>query len=173
MALLAKQGWRLIQNPDTLVGSFLEANIGRKPYYAWRSIWNSNKLLQEGVIWRVGDGANVRIWDDLRLPNPRAHAACSPVNILGRNAKVSELMDVHTNWWNITLVKEVFNEEEASMICNLGLNPLRGKDRLAWEHSKNGMFTVRSAYHLAVERFGKEEGICSTVHQKQALWKQI
>ena len=45
LALLAKQGWRLLQQPNTLVatifrekyysqGIFLEASLGRKPSYA-------------------------------------------------------------------------------------------------------------------------------------------
>ncbi|KAL5553514.1 hypothetical protein UlMin_040915 [Ulmus minor] len=49
-ALLAKQGWRLIHSPDSLVGkvlkacyfpncSFLEAKIGGNPSFSWRSIW--------------------------------------------------------------------------------------------------------------------------------------
>jgi hypothetical protein len=145
-------------------GCFLEANIGRKPSYAWRSIWNSNKLLKEGLIWRVGDGTNICIWDDPWLPKPKAPATRSPMIVLTRDAKVNGLMDVHTNWWNIPLVQEVFNEEEASMICNMGVYPQRGRDRLVWEHTKNGFFIVRSAYHLAMERFGTIEASCSTVY---------
>jgi hypothetical protein len=48
-ALLAKQGWRLIQNPDSLVamvlkekyfpnGSFLDSQLSKRPSYVWRSI---------------------------------------------------------------------------------------------------------------------------------------
>ena len=154
-------------------GFFLEANLGRKPSYAWRSIWNLKKLLKEGLIWRVGDGTNIRIWEDPWIPKPRAQDALSPVNVLTKDAKVNELMDVHTNWWNIPLVKEAFNEEKASMICNLGVNPQQGRDRLAWEHTKNEVYTVKSAYHLTMERFGIVKASCSMVHQKQELWKQI
>lgn len=48
-ALVAKQGWRIIQAPDSIVAnilkaryfkhsSFLEVNLGSKPSYVWRSI---------------------------------------------------------------------------------------------------------------------------------------
>lgn len=56
---------------------------------------------------------------------------------------------------------EVFNVEEAKMICSMGVCPRRGRDMVAWKGTKNGLFAIRSAYHLAVERFEKEEGSCS------------
>lgn len=40
---------------------------------------------------------------------------------------------------------------------------------MAWEGTKNGVFTIRSAYHLALERFEKEEGCCSNNHLAQSL----
>jgi hypothetical protein len=60
IALLAKQGWGLLFNSDSLVSkvlkekyypnsTFLESNLGRRPSYAWRSIWTAKKLLQEGM----------------------------------------------------------------------------------------------------------------------------
>lgn len=66
-ALLAKQCWRLVQYPASLVhsilqckcfpnGSFLEANLGRNPSFIWRSFCSARTLLQEGLRWRVGDG---------------------------------------------------------------------------------------------------------------------
>jgi hypothetical protein len=56
IALLAKQGWRLIQKPDSLAArvlkekyfpkkSFLEASLGHKPSYVWRRIWMAKLLL--------------------------------------------------------------------------------------------------------------------------------
>jgi hypothetical protein len=184
LAMLAKQGWRLIRNPESLVArimkakyylnsNFLEAKIGRNPSYAWRSIWNSKKLLKEGLIWRVGDGTQIKIWEDPWIPQPRAHPARSPINILDSQATVSELLDVDTNWWNMALVKDIFDEEEARMICGLSVCPRRGSDILAWEHTKNGVFTVRSAYHLAMERAEEREASYSEYQVSRRMWKRI
>jgi hypothetical protein len=58
LALLAKQGWRILQNPDSLVArvfkekyfpseSFMQATLGNSPSYAWRSIFNARRFLKE------------------------------------------------------------------------------------------------------------------------------
>ena len=59
-ALLAKQGCRLVKNPQSLVArvlqvkyfsnsTFMQAKIGPRPFFLWRSIWESRKLLQLGI----------------------------------------------------------------------------------------------------------------------------
>ena len=58
--LLAKQGWRLMENPNSLVArvlkakyfpnsSFLQAKLGSSPSFLWRSILEGKKLLQMGI----------------------------------------------------------------------------------------------------------------------------
>jgi len=72
MAMLAKLGWRLIQNPESLCAKILRAKYYRegqvlnaKPRtgmsYTWRSILRGLELLKKGVIWRVGNGDSIRI----------------------------------------------------------------------------------------------------------------
>jgi hypothetical protein len=97
VALLAQQGWRLIQNPDSLVariikekyhpnGTFMVASLSRKPSYVWRSIWNAKSLLAEGMMWRVGNGRSIKIWGDKWLPSLMTYAIQSPVHLLDCNA---------------------------------------------------------------------------------------
>jgi hypothetical protein len=75
LALLAKQGWRLIQDPNSLLGtilrdkyflrsSFQKATLGYNPSYVWRSILKALMVLDNGLIWRVGNGEKIRIWGD-------------------------------------------------------------------------------------------------------------
>ncbi|XP_059442083.1 uncharacterized mitochondrial protein AtMg00310-like [Corylus avellana] len=69
-ALLAKQSWRLWKEPESLVvkimkakyypdGSILDAKVGAKPSFAWRSIHSSCDVLKEDLFWRIGNGATV------------------------------------------------------------------------------------------------------------------
>lgn len=59
-ALLAKQAWKILQNPRCLCsrfmksryfdqGDFLSSQVGKKPYFAWRSILFGRDLLKTGL----------------------------------------------------------------------------------------------------------------------------
>lgn len=61
LALLGKQGWRLLSNAHSLAShiykekyfpnsNFLEVKLGHNPSYIWRS------LLEDGARWKVGSG---------------------------------------------------------------------------------------------------------------------
>ncbi|XP_073049440.1 uncharacterized protein [Primulina eburnea] len=79
-ALLAKQLWCLIRNPESLVGrvlkgryfrhgSVLKAGLGSNPSYIWRSLVWSKYLLQKGILWRVGDGKSIKIFEEKWIPS--------------------------------------------------------------------------------------------------------
>ncbi|XP_028082512.1 uncharacterized protein LOC114283840 [Camellia sinensis] len=63
-AMLAKQGWRLMSSPDSLLAKilkakyyptaiFFQAGVGSNPSFTWRGIINARPLLEAGV--RTGD----------------------------------------------------------------------------------------------------------------------
>ncbi|CAN1247314.1 Uncharacterized mitochondrial protein AtMg00310 [Linum grandiflorum] len=72
IALLAKQLWKLYQRPESLIAwmlkakyhkhsTVLEAEIGYRPSFIWRSLLGVHDLLWKGLRWRVGDGCSVKI----------------------------------------------------------------------------------------------------------------
>jgi ribonuclease HI len=105
---------------------------------------------------------------------PSSFAIQSPIRILDREATVNDLIDEETRWWNIPLIQEVFLKDEASIICNMPICPGRQRDRLAWVGTKNGDYSVKSAYHLANDMGEVEKGSCSdsmpTAHQWKMVW---
>lgn len=79
LSLLARQGWRIIQNPSSLIArilkavyfpntSFLEALMGSHPSQIWRSILEGREVLVQGIVRRIGDGRTTEIWGHNWLP---------------------------------------------------------------------------------------------------------
>jgi hypothetical protein len=97
LAMLAKQGWRILHHPNSLVArimqakcysnaTYLEAHLGRRPSNAWRSILHARAVLEEGLIWRVGNGERISVWRDKWLPIPSTFKVQSSVNLLSDDA---------------------------------------------------------------------------------------
>lgn len=74
LAMLGKQGWKLLTNLDAIVTrvfkakyfpkvDFLRTAIGHNPSFVWRSIWSSRILLEEGYRWTIGDGSCINVWN--------------------------------------------------------------------------------------------------------------
>ena len=72
LSLLAKQGWQLLQNQNTLFhqvfkakyfehSTFLRAELGNQPSFAWKSIMAAKEIVVEGARWNIGNGSKVRI----------------------------------------------------------------------------------------------------------------
>ena len=72
LAPLAKQGWRIQQNPSSLIHRvfkakyfmgipFKEAQLGNRPSYAWRSIMVAKDIIVKNSTWTIGNGKRVHI----------------------------------------------------------------------------------------------------------------
>jgi len=168
-ALLAKQGWRLCQNPSSLLGSilkatyflnssFLEASLGKRPSYAWRSIFLARNLLKQGLVWRVGNGASIKIWGDRWIPTPISFSVQSlPMSQLV-NSWVDALIVKESKSWNVPLIQAIFNPKEVRVITLIPLSPNLPLDRLIWLGTTNEIFSVKSAYHLCLEILERDRG---------------
>ncbi|XP_074377352.1 putative mitochondrial protein AtMg00310 [Apium graveolens] len=79
VAMLAKQGWRLINGDNSLVtrlmkakyypnNEFIDATLGSNPSYVWRSILQPQHVIKQGCRRRIGDGEDTNIWKVPWLP---------------------------------------------------------------------------------------------------------
>jgi hypothetical protein len=129
-ALLAKQCWRIVQNPDSLAvviikekyfarGDFMKANLGSKPSFAWQSLLVGKELLEAGTIWGIGDGNSVAIWADRWIPRPFTFSVATPCNTLPPSALVKELISGNPPDWNRGLIQSIFLEDEVDLFCNI------------------------------------------------------
>jgi hypothetical protein len=98
--------------------NFLRYELGQKPSYAWRSIWQAKDLLKAGLVWLVGNGY-IKIWEDKWIPSPPLFAVQLPLPRLDREARVKDRIDKDTRRWNMQLVMEIFTtyEVEKFVLC--------------------------------------------------------
>jgi len=92
----------------------------------------------------------VKIWEDPWLPRGTTRKPVTPRRscLLTR---VSELIDPTTSEWDEKLICDIFWPEAAAEILRIPIN-VNMEDWPAWHFDAKGVFSVKSAYKLAVEK---------------------
>ncbi|XP_048499407.1 putative ribonuclease H protein At1g65750 isoform X2 [Beta vulgaris subsp. vulgaris] len=156
-ALLGRQAWRLVREPNALFArvmkakyyskcDFLDAPLGCSSSYSWSSIWSSKALLKEGVVWRVGNGTCIKIWDDPWVVDESGRYIASERNDAYNT--VNELIDFDSMEWRVEVLETLFVERDVRCILSTPLSLLPMKDELTWAFTKDGCYSVKTAYML-------------------------
>jgi hypothetical protein len=132
LALLARQGWRFIQNPSTLSArvlkavyfpdvEFLHADLGPHPSQVWRAILEGREVLRQGLIRRIGTGQHTNAWDDNWLPRdlnlrPIACPKRDPPQL------VSAFIDQANCQWDVTKLNNYFLPMDVQVIQSIPIS---------------------------------------------------
>ncbi|PRQ56718.1 putative RNA-directed DNA polymerase [Rosa chinensis] len=188
LALLTKQGWRLIQQPDSIIAkllkakyfprcSFLEAELKGGESYTWRSILLGRKVLEKGMRFQVGDGESIRVWDDPWVPVPYSFRPYSPVMEGLEELRVADLIDPITKDWLVDFMGELFTAGEVEKMACIPLSLRGAHDRLIWHYTKSGLYSVRSGYHAYNALVGGMDRASSSLGEYGGVgskyWKMI
>ncbi|KAF7820595.1 reverse transcriptase [Senna tora] len=159
-AMLAKQGWRILMEPNELWvkilkgvyfpnDDFLTAKKGARASWAWSSILEGRTLLLKGLCWSVGDGASIDAWKDPWIPGafdckPRPR----PLLAAGFDLKVKDL--ICKGRWVLDSVKRWFCDEDCGRILSIPISVTSRADKLLWSPNRSGSFSVKTGYKLAI-----------------------
>ncbi|MCH90379.1 putative ribonuclease H protein, partial [Trifolium medium] len=161
-ALLAKQGWRLITEPTSLVATvlkakyfpnsqFLQAKQGHRSSFSWQSIQQASWILKKGCFWFVGNGKSINIWEDRWIHQQLGNTIWTTKPDNSNLVKVEELIDLQNNSWKEQIINQNFLPIEAAQICNIPLISSTEEDIISWQGTKDGIYTVRSGYNAILE----------------------
>lgn len=160
LALLAKQGWCIIMNPKSLIsklykaryfpdGDFFTTPIGSRPSATWRAIWTARPYLVQGIRTWIGDGTTTSIWHDAWLNEDNSFRILTTIPTDNQAPKlVSELLDPYSRTWCSAKLQQWFWEVDRERIRRVAVGGMEAPDRKVWHYTKNGMFSVKSCYHL-------------------------
>jgi len=158
LAMLGKQGWRLITRPDSLCAKvlkdyhdieFMRATRKRHASSTWRAILAGREALQHGLIRRVVNGQSIEIWGDRWISG---HFGAKPITHREDEhpIHVSELL-LPNGTWDEQVLRDQFLPIDAATIKRQPVG--RGvADYWAWDLERFGIYTVRSAYKLLHKR---------------------
>ncbi|PNT67131.1 hypothetical protein BRADI_3g21421v3 [Brachypodium distachyon] len=180
-----RQAWLLIDKSTSLCarvlkakyfpnGSLVDTVFTGNASSSWQAIEFGLELIKEGVIWRIGNGQNVRIWRDPWIPRNYSRRPISP----RRNCRlrwVSELLTPDGKW-NMERLNNFFLPIDIECIVRIKPSIRNEQDFLAWHPDKRGQFSMRSAYHLGrdISPTGQTYGATSSRPDGSSpKWKSI
>jgi hypothetical protein len=185
-ALLAKQGWRLVTNPTSLVArilkakcypncDFLKARQHHITSYSWQSIHKASWLLKKGCFWNIGNGASINIWTDRWIQPQFGSSICSKKPTDTPLQMVMELMDTENRGWKADIIHQTFYPHEARQICAIPITLSDQEDFLSWYGSRDGTYSVKSGYQAIMDWQNSHQAHSSSTHNQdnpnlKTLW---
>jgi hypothetical protein len=138
VAMLARQAWRILQNPEALSSrilkavyypqsEFLEATLGSSPSQVWRAIIEGRDAMRQGLIRRIGTGEGTHAWNQNWLPRDNM---LRPIACLKSNPPmmVSDYIDPTSATWRSELLQEWFLPMDIDVIKAIPLSTRRLSD---------------------------------------------
>ncbi|XP_048620086.1 uncharacterized protein LOC125590530 [Brassica napus] len=168
LALLAKQLWRLVQFPDSLVArvprgryyrlsSPLRVNAATGPSYVWTSISAARNLLLLGIRQKIHSGYEVKVWEDPWIPTNPARPAAPMAPVMHPNMRVSDLINQESKDWDVGLLENYVHPDDIPFIRSLVISSTHRRDSYCWNFTRNGQYTVKSGYWVAQNLLNKTE----------------
>lgn len=113
-ALLAKQCWRILQDPNSFWirvlkaryfpnCDFKDAERGFRASWSWSSLLDARDLILKGSTWQVINGTEINIWKDNWLPPPFTGPLVAIAPIPDHTpSMVSSLIDWDRKAWDLS-----------------------------------------------------------------------
>ena len=120
------------------------------PSHVWTSIIAARKLLLFGIRSKVHSGYGINVWEDPWIPSTPARPARSRIPVVHPKMTVSSLIDFESKEWDARLLEQYVDQEDIPMIQSLAISHTHRRDTFCWSYNKNGLYTVKSGYWVAM-----------------------
>ncbi|XP_021669677.2 uncharacterized mitochondrial protein AtMg00310-like [Hevea brasiliensis] len=158
-ALLAKQAWQVIKNPEALwvrvlkgvyfsFSDFLRACKGNNCSWGWKSLLEGREALSKGLRWNVVGPSFLDAWNEPWIPSlpsfkiQSARPPDSPVIYL------ANLINSATSDWDQAILYASFSLQECAAILKIPLSSINREPNLVWHFSQSGIPPVKSIYFI-------------------------
>lgn len=179
LALLGKLRWNLINNPNSLVAkifkaryyaesSLFEARRGGGASYVWSGIWQAKEVLKKGFKWVLGNGENIRIYEDPWVRGKENYLVDNTYIDVSSGRRVCDLFVPGEKKWDTTKVNNLFTRCDADAILALPIPSNQVQDRIAWMSTLDGKYSVKSGYKFWYDNYSESVRV-----QSNPGWSKI
>ncbi|KAL8158345.1 hypothetical protein AgCh_002874 [Apium graveolens] len=181
LALLGKQYWHFIKNPDTLVArvfkskyypnsSLLDASRGGGASFIWSGLWQAKEAVKHGFGWVLGDGATIDVFSDAWLRGKEGYRVETVRAVEIEVVKACDLFSPGVKKWDTQKVNSLFLDCDAKAILATLIPINQVSDRITWTEDVDGKYSVKSGYRYWHTRNGV---YCDDAHEQgwKKLWK--
>lgn len=168
LALLTKLGWNMIINEECLWVNILwnkylkNHSISTWPSHRptshiWRSITNTNKWLEKGIKWIIGNGETIDLWKDwwsgdgplcVQYQGPHTNANVKVRSIINDNGSMG--LGICFLFLILLMIRII----QAIHLPLYATN----KDQPSWVGSTDGRFSTAAAYNLINRDVNDQKG---------------
>ncbi|WOL20432.1 hypothetical protein Cni_G29237 [Canna indica] len=161
LALLAKQCWRIMKYPDSLLSrtlkgryfpysEFMNVENYNNPSGGWQSIIKGRDLIHTSIRWNIGARTTRTLHDQPWLPCEPLFSISGPQPNPLQPTLISDFFDREIYMWNTQMVQSFFSRSVADLILSVEILP--SADQPHWHYSSNGEYTVASGYKIALSK---------------------
>lgn len=151
----------------------MDAKLGHNPSFVWRSVLAAQNLLHDGIRWRVGNGQKIIVWHDHWLPGRSVTYLTTPIIEGLEDLKVADIIEAGRLTWDKVLIESLFNSRDTQLILSIPLSIRYIEDACVWGADAKGVYTVKSAYSVLLERRQSNDGEAINLESKGSIWKQL
>lgn len=181
IALVGKQCWKLINDPQSLVArlykaryypncGLLQAEMQTGASFIWSGLMTAKDSLYGGFRWVLGDGMAINAVKNPWLRKKAGFCVDQGVEYGTPNIHVVDLFLGDDRRWDEPKVRDFFTEEDARCILETRIPTGPVKDRIAWSKSIDGQYSVKTGYqHWCDCNMGNTNVVQSTGWGK--LWR--
>ncbi|KAF7803027.1 Transposon TX1 uncharacterized [Senna tora] len=132
----------------------------------YRAVVRNWCQVSDGIEWRVGDGKNTKLWMDAWVPNcgRLQDSVIGTIPHLELHAVVVDYTTASGGWDWARFEYLLPDDVRARIVAIRPPSNLAPPDQVAWKHSNDGRFSVKTAYRSIAGNLGPD---------RDALYKMI
>ncbi|CAL1412749.1 unnamed protein product [Linum trigynum] len=161
LAMLAKGGWRLIKEKETLWSQIMHAKYGRQrenldilgnsqgSSFTWKSFSKAVDVLKQGCAWNIKNGKRTKFWlDPWVLQGSLKEVATMHIAEDVEQMTVADYVTADGTW-RTDMFEALLPTEICQKILSVAVDTLSSEeDTLFWTASPDGKFSTKSAFNL-------------------------